>query len=136
MSIISLDLLLGTPRLQRRIKAELALLERDLEVARDNTRTLRAGVAQKATSLPALAAALAAGFVVTKVARMPRRPAAARDHESTDDHEGSAALNAATSLAWQFVMPMLMNWVQERFAPKERVPAEEPEVSEGFSTEP
>lgn len=49
MRIISLDLLLGTPRLQKRIDAERALLQRDLALVDDSTQQLRAGIARKAT---------------------------------------------------------------------------------------
>jgi hypothetical protein len=117
MRIISLDLLLGTPRLQRRIDAERALLQRDLAVVDDNLQQLRAGVVRTATSLPALAAALATGFVVTKMASRPRPPRPAADHEEKEPSAASAALAASTSLAWQFVMPMLIGWLQARFAP-------------------
>lgn len=139
MRIISLDLLLGTPRLQRRIEGERMLLERDLQVARGNTDLLREGAARQATSLPALAAALATGFVVTKFARRPRRPARRDpDRDAADEREGNATLTAATSLAWQFVMPLLLNWVQAKFAPKEEVPVAvpEPAAPENFTTEP
>lgn len=119
---MSLDLLLGTPRLQRRIEGELALLERDREIARGNTQLLREGVAHKVTSLPALAGAVAAGFLVTKVTRAPlsgpSRPA--------EERGGNAVLNASTSLAWQFAMPLLLGWIQTRFAPKVAVPVAEP----------
>lgn len=129
MRIISLDLLLGTPRLQRRIDAERALLQRDLARVDDNTRQLRAGAVRTATSLPTLAAALATGFVVTKLASRPRprrpRPAGREDHEEREPSAANAALAASTSLAWQFVMPMLISWLQARFAPAE--PKREPE---------
>jgi hypothetical protein len=130
MRIISLDLFLGTPKLQRRIDAERALLRRDLAVVDDNTRQLRAGAVRKATSLPALAAALATGFVVTKMAGRPRRPRPAEDYEEREPSAASAALGASTSLAMQFLMPMLVGWVQARFAPpapqepEEEFPAE------------
>lgn len=131
MRIISRDLLLGTSRLQRRIDGEHALLERDLEVARGNTQRLRDGTARKVTSLPALAGAVAAGFLFTKVARAPRR-APRREETEPREREGNAALNATTSLAWQFVMPLLLSWVQARFAPKVAVPVEEPVHRDDF----
>jgi hypothetical protein len=127
MRITMLDLLLGTPRLQRRIDAERALLQRDLAVVDGNTQQLRAGLVDKATSLPALAAAVASGFVVAKLASRPRR--ARPPHET--EGEPNAVLAASTSLAWQFLMPMLVSWMQARFAP----PApKEPE--EELPTEP
>jgi hypothetical protein len=41
MRIISLDLLLGTPRLKRRIEVELAQLTRDVADVRGNAHQLR-----------------------------------------------------------------------------------------------
>jgi hypothetical protein len=121
MRIISLDLLLGTPRLQRRIDAEQALLQRDLALVEDNTRQLRTGIARTATSLPALAAATAGGFLATRLA-------SARRHRPVVVKEGEphAALAASTSLAWQVLMPLLVSWVQARFAPPTQDPDTEP----------
>lgn len=132
MRIISLDLLLGTPRLRRRIDAELALLQRDRAVVEDSTRQLRAGVIAKATSLPALAAAVATGFVTTKLASRPRRPRPEGETEHETEHKPNAALAASTSLAAQFLMPLVIGWMQARFAPPAPPRDEEPET---FPTE-
>jgi hypothetical protein len=113
MRITALDLLLGTPRLQRRIEAERLLLQRDLDLVEVNTQELRTGLARKATSLPALAAAAAGGFVATKLFSRPRR---ARS-ESSPDNEPNKTLVASTQLASQLIMPLLIGWVQARFAP-------------------
>lgn len=125
MRITAMDLLLGTPRLQRRIDAERALLQRDLDVVEANTQELRAGLTRKATSLPALAAAAVGGFVTTKLLSHPRRARST----SAPEHEPNAALTASTSLAWQFLMPLLLGWVRERFAPPAAKPEEEPTES-------
>lgn len=130
MRITALDLLLGTPRLQRRIEAERLLLQRDLDLVDANTQELRAGLARKATSLPALAAAAVGGFVATKLFSRPRR---ARS-ESSPDSEPNKTLVASTQLASQLLMPLLIGWVQGRFAP----PAQQASDSESQNspTEP
>jgi hypothetical protein len=102
MRITSLDLLLGTPRLQRRIKAELAQLPQDIAAVRDSGRQLRHGIAQKTTSLPALAIALASGFVVGKIARVPRW------------NLNAGALTSG--LWWQLLMPLVSGWVQSKLS--------------------
>jgi hypothetical protein len=128
MRIISLDLLLGTPRLQRRIDAELALLQRDIAVVGDNTQQLRAGISRKATSLPALAAAGATGFLAARMAVRKRRgTAAGEDAEPPESNQKEkndprTALGPVTSLAWQVIMPLLVGWIQARFSPVEVVP--------------
>jgi hypothetical protein len=126
MRIVSLDLLLGTPRLQKRIDAERALLQRDLALVDDSTQQLRAGIARKATSLPALAASVATGFIATKLAARPRRPRP--PSEQNAEHEPNAVLTASTSLAWQVLMPLVISWIQARFAPPEprREPTDRP----------
>lgn len=119
MRITPLDLLLGTPRLQRRIDAERALLRRDLESVKEDTGRLRAGITRTATSVPALAAAVAGGFVAGKLARAPRRVVVSPvDGEAAERRQGNAALDSALSLAGQFLMPMVIGWVQARFGPQ------------------
>jgi hypothetical protein len=137
MRITPLDLLLGTPRLQRRIDGERALLTRDLDSVRENAGQLRIGIARKATSLPALAAAVASGFVAAKLARAPRRVVVAQADEPVDARrrDGSAVLDTAISLAGQFLMPMVFGWIQSRFAPQPE-PRPEPEPQEDSPTGP
>lgn len=96
----------------------MTLLQRDLIVAQDNTQQLREGAVRTATSLPALAAAAASGFIIAKIARAPRRPRRIAD-PAAKISAADAALNASTSLAWQFLMPLAISWIQARFAPQE-----------------
>ena len=110
MRIISLDLLLGTPRLQRRVDAERAQLQGDISTLREHTQRLREGVTETATSLPALAIAGLSGFAIAKIVRAPRRSKAA----AASDDIGSGLLG---TLWWQVLMPMGFSWLQARLAP-------------------
>lgn len=103
MRIISLDLLLGTPRLKRRVEAELAQLTRDVATMRENGHQLHEGIAKKATSLPALAIATASGFVIGKISRSQRW------------HDGAHKMTS--SLLWQLLTPFAFNWIQAALAP-------------------
>jgi hypothetical protein len=115
MRIISLDLILGTPRLQRRIKTELEQLPQDIAAVRNSGRLLRQGIAHTATSLPALAISVASGFVVGKIARAPRRQI-----------NTSALTN---TFWWQLLMPLVSGWIQAKFAapePEQAAPDQSP----------
>jgi hypothetical protein len=108
MRIISLDLLLGTGRIQRRVNAELALLQKDFVAVKTNTQELRNGIAEKATSLPALALVGIGGFAIGKMARAPRRA-------PTKEETSAAPSSGLTSILWwQVLMPMAFSWIQAR----------------------
>jgi hypothetical protein len=98
-----LDLLLGTPRLRRRIDAELTQLQRDIVTVHTSTHRLRQGIARKATSLPALAIAAASGFVVTKFARS----------STLQNSVGKLTGN----ITWQLLMPLAFTWIRAMLTP-------------------
>jgi hypothetical protein len=122
MRIISLDLLLGTGRIQRRVNAELALLQSDLAAVKNNTQELREGITHTATSLPALALIGIGGFAIGKMAAKPRRNEA---NEVKQEEKKSTPAGGLTSILWwQLLMPMAFSWIQARLI----TPPQDPEA--------
>lgn len=111
MRLISLDLILGAPRLQQRIEIELAQLTHDVATVRQCSQQLRQGIAHKVTSLPGLAIAVGSGFVVGKLSRAKHWRGA-----------GNATNTASTTstLWWQLLMPLVISWLQTAVAPADR----------------